>query len=454
MDQNTFFKGAPVSPEELKSSWAGVQKPRFSRRKILVGVFIFLIFLFIFIRFVLPIFVSVVGINKVTITYWGLWEDENVMKGIIDEFQKKNSNIEVNYVKQDKNHYRLRLMSRIANGTGPDVFRFHNTWVPMLSSVLLPLPIDIINPSNFQRNYYPVIQHDLMRGGAIYGIPLEIDTVSLFVNTKMLQDAGLGVPATWDQFVDAAIALTTKEEGKIKVAGAALGTTNNVAHAPDIISVLFAQNGVDIYNMQSSSQSIQDALTFYASFKKRGIWDENLDPSTRAFAEEKLAMYFGYSWDVFTIQAINKNLQFHIYQVPALVPERNMTVASYWVEGVSAKSQHPREALKFIQYLSERDTSIKFFTDASKTRAFGEPYARVDLAESLRSNQLVYPFVQQAPRALSSFFVSDTFDEGVNEQANQYLTNAVNSFEGSYSFDTATEGLIKGVSEVLKQYGR
>src|SRR3989344_8961207 len=188
MEQNTLFKGSPVPPEELKLSSVKGPRARISSRKLLIGVIIFFILLFAFIRFVLPLFISVVGFNKVTITYWGLWQNENVMKGVIDEFQKKNPNIKVEYTEQDKNQYRKRLVTRINNGTGPDIFRFHNTWVPMLSGVLLPLPSNIINPGAFQGNYYPVIQHDLMKNGAIYGIPLEIVTLALFVNTKMLKE--------------------------------------------------------------------------------------------------------------------------------------------------------------------------------------------------------------------------------------------------------------------------
>ena len=453
MEQNTLFKGSPVPPEELKLSSVKGPRARISSRKLLIGVIIFFILLFAFIRFVLPLFISVVGFNKVTITYWGLWQNENVMKGVIDEFQKKNPNIKVEYTEQDKNQYRKRLVTRINNGTGPDVFRFHNTWVPMLSGVLLPLPSNIINPGAFQGNYYPVIQHDLMKNGAIYGIPLEIDTLALFVNTKMLKEAGYEVPDTWDEFREVATALTVREGGEIKVAGAAMGTTKNVTHAPDIISVLLVQNGVDLYNIKGSLTKVDEALTFYNSFLGRRIWDLDLDPSVRAFAEEKLVMYFGFSWDVFTILSINKNVPFEIYPVPHLPEGRNMTIASYWVEGVSVGSQHQREALKFIQFLSERETSIKFFTESSKTRPIGEPYARMDLADSLRDNPLAYPFVMQAPNAVSSFFASDTYDEGLNDEMNQYLENAVNSF-GSFSADTAAEGLANGVSEVLKQYGQ
>ena len=45
------------------------------------------------------------------------------------------------------------------------------------------------------KNYYPVANTDLIKNGAIYGIPLEVDTLELYVNTDLFKSAGLTVPA-------------------------------------------------------------------------------------------------------------------------------------------------------------------------------------------------------------------------------------------------------------------
>jgi len=50
---------------------------------------------------------------KTNITYWGLWEDENVMQTIISEFETKNPNIKINYKRNQITDYRTRLKSRI-----------------------------------------------------------------------------------------------------------------------------------------------------------------------------------------------------------------------------------------------------------------------------------------------------------------------------------------------------
>lgn len=415
---------------------------------------ILLIILFLALRFV-PSFLTKTQ-EKVTLAYWGLWEDNRTIQSVINEFQKENPNIEIAYTKFEIKQYRERLLARSESGKGPDVFRFHNTWLPQLSSLLLPLPTDTISKVAFQNDYYPVVQQDLVKNGAIYGIPLEIDTLALFANTDLFRAFGANIPTTWNDFDAVARSLTVKDgDGNIKTSGAAMGTFDNVTHAPDIISMLFAQNGADMRYLTNTMQSASDTLDFYTSFGKGEgkVWDETLDPSVVAFAKGNVAMYFGYSWDIFTIKALNPKLSFTVSPVPYL-PQSNKTIASYWVEGVSTASKHQKEALQFLKFLAKKETAQKLFTEQSKTREFGEPYARVDLADTLKDNQLLYPFVAQGESAVSTFFAGDTYDNGLNSQMNGYLGNAVRSVLGNTSSTTAVEVLSQGVDQVLGQFER
>lgn len=457
MEENTVFGNEnpplPVSEPKKESS----NRPSFPIKKVIKVIFGLVILLII-------IFVAVQIISgrnsstkdeKVALTYWGLWEDKPTMQAIISDFERQNPNISVDYSKQDIKQYRERLIARINNGTGPDIFRFHNTWIMQIPNILSPLSSDVIKNEEFQKSFYPVAQTDLVKNGAIYGIPLGIDTLSLFVNTDLFRAAGVSTPVTWDDFFRIARILTVKEEtGRIKTAGAAMGTFDNITHAPDIVSLLLIQNGANIRNLLSTSENASDALTYYSSFAKGdgNVWDTSLDPSILAFAKGNLAMYFGYSWDVFSIRATNPTLNFQVVYVPHL-PNRNMTIASYWVEGVSAKSKHQKEAMLFMKYLSKKETEQKLFTEESKTRLFGEPYANKELAQTVRGNAFLYPFLAQAPDSVSSFFVSDTFDNGLNAQMNGYLGNAVRSLLDNTSPQSAVETLSKGVSQILTQYG-
>ncbi len=439
----------PVAPPTSSTS----KKSSSSLKRLLVGIAIVILATVLII-----LFFPRPQPEKVKIVWWGLWEDTRVVDTIIADFERENPTIDVEYSKQDPKQYRERLATRISLGTGPDIFRFHNTWYPMLSDALLPLPSDVVTPEDFKKNYYPVMQTDLVHNGGIYGIPLGADTISLFVNTELFDAAGVSVPTTWEDFVIAAKKLTVKDEtGTIQTSGAALGTYGNITHASDIVSLLFIQQGVDMANISAVPQDEIDALDFYTSFVKSetSTWDSTLDQSLMSFGQGKLAMYFGYSWDIFSIQKLNKDLPFKTYPVPTLF-NRNMTVASYWVEGVSNKTSHQKEALHFMRYLAKKETAQKLYTEAAKTRSFGQPYARIDLAETLKDNELVYPFVSQLKNAKSSLFSSDTADGegGLNSLSNIYLGNAINGIiVDNSSTPSVVETLNQGVAQALLKYG-
>lgn len=426
---------------------------RISPLKVIIGFIAVTVLIVLFLLVVLP--ATKTANQKVTLTYWGLWESPAVMQSTIADFERQNPNIHVQYSMEDPHQYSERLLTRTQLGTGPDIFRFHNTWVPMLTPILLPLSTDIVSKNDFSTLYYPTMQKDLIRNGAIYGLPLEIDTLSLFVNTSIFQAAGAKVPTNWDQFVTTARALTVKDAtGKIKTAGASMGTYDNITHAADIMSLLFLQNGADIAHVAKTQQNASDALDFYQSFAKgdQNVWDNTLDQSMTAFAKGNLAMMFGYTWDIFNIKAASPNLSFGVYQVPHL-PGRNMTIASYWVEGVSARSTHQKEAMLFLKFLAQKDTMQKLYAEEAKVRLFGEPYARSDMAQSLQSNPWLTPIVSQAPNAQSSIFAGETFDTGIDAQMNGYLGNAIRSGFVGTSATSAITTLGQGVDQVSVQYG-
>lgn len=421
--------------------------------KIILGLLV-IVLVAVVIAVVIPKILSG-GNKKVNVVYWGLWEDNSIMQGVINDFQRDNPNITIEYSKQDKKQYRDRVLTRINNGNGPDIFTFHNTWLPMVSDFLLPLPSDTVSRNDFS-SYYPVVQKDLVKNGAIYGLPQNIDTLGMYVNKSLFKAAGINPPTNWNDFVNDARILTVKEaDGKIKTAGAAMGTFDNVNNAPDILSMLFLQNGVNLYDISSTSQNASDTLNFYTSFAspQDGVWDSFQDPSLLAFSKGNLAMYFGYSWDYFTIKQFNPSLDFEIVPVPQL-PGVTKDVASYWANGVSIKSKNQKEALLFMKYLARKDVVQKLYSEEAKTRPFGELYAREDLGDTLATDPIVSTFEQQAKFASSSFFVDNTYDGGMNQQMNSYLGTAVNSVLADTSPDTATDTLSKGVAQVLSQYGK
>ncbi len=431
---------------------------------LVIGAVVVISLLLLFIFVVLPRFTS--GDNKnVNLVYWDVWEDVAPIEEAAKQFTQANPNIKITIQKQDPKSlgkYTERLKTRIQNGTGPDVFRYHESWLPELFPYLMPVPQDVIAATELDKKYYPTISNDLTHSGAYFGVPIHFDTLALFINTELYKNGGLTrYPSDWNDMVDFARQLTVKDEatGKITQSGAALGTFDNIAHAPDIISLLMVQNKANLTNLAGpSKKNAVDALDFYTSFAKGDskVWDDTLENSKMAFGKGKVAMYIGYSWDVFELKQINPQLQYAIVPVPYLPVEnsapRKWTIASYWAEGVSAKTKYQKEAFEFLKFLASKKTMEQLYTQESKIRSFGELYPRSDMAAQLKSNSLIYPFVSQGPEAKSTIFASDTYDNAMVDELNKYLGDAVRSVLDNNSSETAIDTLAAGVSQKITQY--
>lgn len=394
--------------------------------------------------------------KQVSLTWWGLWEPNDVLSGLITEFQTQNPGVSVVYTQQSVKDYRERLQSAFDRGQGPDIFRFHNTWVPMLSAqnVYSAIPSSVMSATEFQQTYYPSAIKDLSSPSGLVGVPLMTDGLALFINKKALAAAGKQAPTTWQEFALLAKDLTIRDgDGKISRAGAALGSANNVDHFSDILGLLILQNGGDPGKPDDANNLVSDALTFYTQFMRTDkIWDETLPNSTYAFAIEKAAMIFAPSWRAFEIKQINPNIDFALFQVPQLT-ETKVNWSSYWAEGVARTSQNQEVAWRLLKFISSKDNLQKMYTAAQSQRLFGEPYPRVDMAELLSADPYVGAIIKQAPTAKSWYLSSRTFDNGINDQIIKYYQDAINKINQGGSVSDSLPTLTTGVTSVLSQYG-
>lgn len=393
------------------------------------------------------------------LTWWGLWEDEQAVAPLIAEYEKAHPKVKIKYTMQSQQDYRERLTNSLAKGEGPDIFRFHNSWVPMFRKDLDALPASVINPSEYSQTFYPIAASDLTNGTSIVGIPLEYDGLVLYINQDIFDKSGKTPPATWDDLRQTAIALTQKDDqGTITQSGVALGRSENVDHWPEILGLMMLQNQVKLDN--PTGKLAEDALTFFTVFSSvDGVWDATLPPSTQAFAGGKLAMYFGPSWRAFEIKQQNPNLRFKTVPVPQLPKanpnESNVSYASYWAEGVWARGKNKVAAWDFLKFLSTKESLEKLYQNEAAIRAFGEPYPRVDMSNLLASDPILGAVVSSASSAESWYLQSRTFDgpTGINSQINKYFEDAVNAVNSGTPAQKALETVASGVSQVLNQYG-
>ena len=104
--------------------------------------------------------------EQINLTYWTAWEDPKVLEPLIKEYETQNPNVKIKLEVQDIKSladYIERLFTRINNGgeNAPDIYRFHNSWIPQLQTILLPLPKEIVKSLEIEDQYYTGVKKSI-----------------------------------------------------------------------------------------------------------------------------------------------------------------------------------------------------------------------------------------------------------------------------------------------------
>ena len=358
----------------------------------------------------IPLFNKPSQQGPITLTYWGLWEEDNLIKPVIEQYQKQNPNITIAYERKSSLNYRTRVQAQIKEGVGPDVFRIHNSWLAMFlrENSLAAVPSDIFTVSDYKNSFYPVAFDSFVASNQIYGAPLGIDGLALFVNTDILSAANVAIHTNWSEFVSGATKVTVKDSnGLIKTAGAGIGTTTNIDYWSDILGLMLLQQ--QTVNLKDPSpETGAEVISFYTGFitdPTKKVWDVNLPRSGDMFISGNLAFYFAPFSKVSEIKVVNPNLKFKVVPVPQL-PNGKITWGTFWGETVSVQTKFKKESWELIKFLTSKEIS----------KVFSVPSARVDVAAEQSQDPIMGPFVNQGPMYKFWYLSQVGTDGGINDE--------------------------------------
>lgn len=374
------------------------------------------------------------ALKPIVLNYWRVFDGPDTFSEVIKKYNALHPNITINYRKLRYEEYENELLNALAEDRGPDIFSIHNTWMKKYESKLAPLPktttlayqvtqgtikkevvqklqtTNSLTTRDLRDNFVDVVSADvILSDGQIYGLPLSVDTLAMYYNKDLFNQAGISdIPAYWNNdFVQAVKKMTMQNAQKeIVQSGVALGGGKNVNRASDILSVLMMQSGATIMNERGqvlfntpNNNSAYfpglDALRFYADFsdpaKESYSWNDSLPNSLEMFMNGTLAIMFSYSYDLPTIKAQAPKLNFSIAKLPQIegTPPTNINFANYWIEVVSKKSAYINEAWDFLQFITKAE-NVQSYLEKSK-----KPTALRSLIAEQKKNEEIGVFVDQ-----------------------------------------------------------
>ncbi|MFA5076041.1 MAG: extracellular solute-binding protein [Patescibacteria group bacterium] len=384
--------------------------------------------------------------QPVTLKFWRVWDDNEDFSEIIAAYQAAHPYVNIEYRRFRYEEYEQALVEALAEDRGPDIFSISNTWVNRYLSKIAPLPDQTtmpyistvkhlgiqeetvvemkskksITPRGVREKFADVVGQDVIwqdpetNQEKVWGLPLSVDTLALFYNIDLLNNAGIPEPArTWVEFQDHVKKIVKQDKkGNITQAGAALGTADNVVRSFDILSLLMMQNGTQmnagnsvIFNSIPDSLKGremppgEEALIFYTDFaypaKEVYTWNEEMPSSLDAFIQGQVAYFFGYAYHLTDITNRAPKLRFNYKTMPQIEGNPEINFANYWIETVSKKSANTNIAWDFIQFATSAE-QVKSYLDKTE-----RPTALKELISTQINDEAMAPFASQLLTAKS-----------------------------------------------------
>ncbi|MDO5417269.1 MAG: sugar ABC transporter substrate-binding protein [Lachnospiraceae bacterium] len=266
------------------------------------------------------------------------------------------------------NEYWTLLEAGASGGDMPDVFWMHSNEARkyMENDILMDLTDRIAGSEKLEMDKFPQdIKEMYTCDGKTYAIPKDVDTIALWYNKTMFDEAGIAYPDeswTWDDFYDAAVKLTKED-------GSQYGVAMNPSNEQDgWMNIIYSMGGKVLTDDKKAS-GFDDPNTIKAMEYVQKLVDNAMPPAT-VMAETgtdvllgsgKIAMLSQGSWMLPAFKEheyISQNCDIAVLPKDA---ETGNRVSLYnglgWA--VNAKTKNPEAAWQLVEWFGTKDAQLK-----------------------------------------------------------------------------------------------
>ena len=305
------------------------------------------------------------GDGSLSVMIWDTFQEPGLTEIINDFSEETGIDAEIQVVTWDD--YWTLLSAGAQGGSMPDVFWMHSNEAEryMSNEMLLDLTDRIAESDSIDLSKYPADITELYTyDDKNYAVPKDVDTIALWYNKTLFDEAGIAYPTadwTWDDLYEAAKALT-----KDGVYGFACSATNNQSGYYNLIYDM----GGYVINDDKTASGYDDPNTIAALQYFEKMIQEGIMPSQQVLSESAedvllgsgtLAMTTQGSWMLSSFkdnEYISQNCD--CVELP-MDAESGRRVSIYnglgWA--ASADTDNPDEAWQLIEYLGSEEAQLK-----------------------------------------------------------------------------------------------
>jgi multiple sugar transport system substrate-binding protein len=216
-----------------------------------------------------------VGSAQVEIEFWDMvWGPPvyiDTARGLVEQFNRERPDIQVNYTSVPWVGWYMTFVTAIGAGTAPCVSTGAGYQAAQLSDfgAIRPLNdlIEELRTSSDAADFVAGTIETLRYDGNYVALPWGFDVRVWHYRKDLLEEAGIPVPTTWEEFKDAAIALTDGGTYGLVVPGNAPGGVH-------LLLALMLNNGGGLFNadreLTFTSERNLEALQFLADLVEAG----------------------------------------------------------------------------------------------------------------------------------------------------------------------------------------
>ena len=247
------------------------------------------------------------------VTIWYYWETEGHQKAlnhIIEEFNSSQDGITVQAKYVPFADFKKQLSIGASADELPDLVILDNP--DHAAYAAMGIFADITDKFDVS-NYYEGPVNSCTLDGKLYGVPFGSNDLVLFYNEDMLNEAGVEVPTTWDELLEAAKATTTDT-----VAGFAHCALQNEEGTFNFLPWVWS-TGATSYEINSEGGI--KALTFEKDLVDSGAMTKEAINWTQGdtmhqFIAGNLAMMINGTWQIPTMREEVPDLNWNVAPIP------------------------------------------------------------------------------------------------------------------------------------------